>query len=107
MEESYVIARINFLAEARSWTIYRLAKESGITYSTLFTMLHKTTAPSIPTLMKICKGFGISLSQFFDDGNDYVSLTAEEKTHLQDWNSLTPDNQKHAEKFIQYLLSEQ
>ena len=60
-----VTKRIKDLCNAYSWTYYRLAKESDITYSTLSAMLNKGTIPSIPTLEKICKGFNISLSQFF------------------------------------------
>ena len=35
MQNFAVIARIQELCNARGWTYYRLAKESGITYSTL------------------------------------------------------------------------
>lgn len=41
MQNFAVIARIQELCNARGWTYYRLAKESGITYSTLSTMLNK------------------------------------------------------------------
>ena len=107
MQESDVIQRIKVLCDARSWTLYRLAKESGITYSTLCTMLHKTTAPSIPTLTKICHAFGISLSEFFDSNSDKALLSTLEQNHLRTWNNLTPENQQNAQKYIDYLLSEQ
>ena len=41
MQEFAVITHIQELCNARGWTYYRLAKESGITYSTLSTMLNK------------------------------------------------------------------
>ena len=107
MEESEVIARIKDLCSARNWTIYRLAKQSGITYSTLCTMLHKATAPSIPTLVKLCRGFGISLSEFFDTGNEWATLSSNQKAHLQLWDALDEPNQLAAEKYMQYLLSDQ
>lgn len=107
MQENEIIERIKSLCNARSWTSYRLAKESGITYSTLCTMLHKTSAPSIPTLIKICNGFDITLSQFFDETDDRALLSEADKQHLLHWNKLTEDNQKIAEKYIDYLLSEQ
>ena len=107
MQESDIIERIMNLCEARSWTLYRLAKESGITYSTLCTMLHKTTSPSISTLTKICNGFGITLSQFFDLENEYAFLTNSEKAYLEKWRSLTKENQLVIEKNTLYLLNEQ
>lgn len=107
MEESEIIDRIKNLCEARNWTIYRLAKQSGITYSTLCTMLHKATAPSIPTLVRLCRGLGISLSEFFDTGNDWATLSCVEKEHLQLWRNLNGTNRQATDKYIQYLLSEQ
>ncbi|MBQ8835010.1 MAG: helix-turn-helix transcriptional regulator [Oscillospiraceae bacterium] len=107
MQENDIINRIISLCNARSWTFYRLSKESGITYSTLCTMLHKSNAPSIPTLIKICSGFGITLSDFFDDGSEHILLSDPQKAHLHRWNTLTPENQAAADKYIDYLLSQQ
>ena len=107
MQENEVIERIKSLCKARSWTSYRLAKESGITYSTLCTMLHKASAPSISTLIEICNGFGITLAQFFDETDDRAFLSDSDKVHLQQWKQLSKENQNTAEKYIDYLISEQ
>ncbi len=107
MQEHEIIERIKSLCEARAWTFYRLAKESKITYSTLCTMLHKSTSPSIPTLIKICNGFGITLAQFFDIEDEQALLTVEEKHYLSQWNNLNKENKQVAEKYISYLLSQQ
>ena len=85
MQEFDVVARIQELCQARSWTYYRLAKESGIPYSTLSTMLHKTNVPSVPSLMKICNGFGITLAQFFSDQDEAAKLTTDQKQCLVIW----------------------
>ncbi len=107
MEEKDIIERIKALCKARSWTSYRLAKESGITYSTLFTMLNKANSPSIPTLIKICDGFGITLAQFFNGNDDRVLLSDADKAHLLRWNELSEENKKATEKFMDYLLATQ
>ena len=107
MQEEEIIARIQDLCAVRGWTFYRLAKQSGITYSTLCTMLHKSTAPSIPTLVRLCRGFDITLPEFFDTNNDWAKLTCDQKKHLEKWDSLTHENQESAEKFMQYLLCAQ
>ena len=43
---------------------------------------------TIQTLDKVCKGLGISLSQFFAEGSDAVSLTPEQKDMLDNWSAL-------------------
>lgn len=107
MQEHEVIERIKALNQSRGWSNYRLAKESGITYSTLCTMLNKAYAPSISTLIKICNGFGITLAQFFDDDFANAAITPEQREYLQLWESLSEENRTAAEKYLRFLLAEQ
>lgn len=107
MQEYDVIPRIQELCLQRSWTLYRLAKESGIPYSTLCTMLHKANAPSISTLIRICKGFGITLSEFFDTDSEVTYYTPEQKTLMDQWALLNRENRSAVQKYIHYLLSQQ
>ncbi len=62
-----VLAKIKELYTQKGWSVYRLAKESGVPYSSLNNIILRNTQPSIPTLRKLCHGLGISLSDFFDD----------------------------------------
>lgn len=107
MCENEIIDRIKYICNEKDWTYYRLAKESGIAYSTLCTMLHKSNAPSIPTLYKICSGFGITLSEFFGDDIDRLIISSEEKDLLKNWKALSPDNQNTIRKLMSFLLHEQ
>jgi len=107
MQESDIIHRIKALCDSRSWSLYLLAKESGITYSTLCTMLHKSNAPSFPTLIRLCNGFGITLAQFFDFENEQALLTEEHKALLGQWDALSEDNRAKANSYICFLLDQQ
>ena len=66
MVEDEVISRIRYFLEFKHWSLYRLAKEADIPYGSLSNIFNRKTVPSIPTLDRICKGFGISLSAFFE-----------------------------------------
>ena len=46
--------------------------------------------PSIPTLEAICQGYGITLSQFFAEG-EMVELTPDLKEVFDSWSSLSPE----------------
>lgn len=85
-----VLDRLHGLLRARGWTMYRLAKESGLTDSTIANIYKRNAMPSIDTLEKICKGFGITLSQFFADG-DMVEITSDLKDVFEEWRTLTPE----------------
>jgi len=80
--------RIQQLMEERKWTEYRLAKESGLSQSTIANLFKRNTVPSISTLESICAGFGITLAQFFCEGN-LVELSDEQKELFERWISLT------------------
>lgn len=88
------LKRLQQLMDERNWTMYRLAKESGLTESTIANIYRRNALPSIPTLEMICNGFGITLSQFFAE-EEMVELTAELKEVFSNWVSLTPE-QKNA-----------
>ena len=84
-----VIQRIKQLAIEREWTEYRLVKESGLAPSTIANIYHRDTIPSIPTLEVLCNAFGITLSQFFSEG-EMVSLSGEQTKVLELWATITP-----------------
>ena len=107
MNDFDVMGRIEELCKARSWSYYRLAKESGIPYSTLNTMLHKTYVPTVPSLMKICDGFGITLAQFFSAGDEESKLTKKEKVCLEQWRKLDAQSQALALAYMEGLEDRQ
>ena len=84
------LTRLHQILENRGWTRYRLSKECGLNETTIANIYKRNTMPSIPTLEAICKGFGITLSQFFTDG-DLVELTPDLKELFDNWVTLTPD----------------
>lgn len=88
------LGRLRQLLKERNWTEYRLARESGLSDSTIKNIYKRNTQPSIDTLEAICRGFGITLAQFFTEG-DMVEMTPELKELFDHWLSLTPE-QKHA-----------
>ena len=88
MEDFNVAARVQDLCKARSWSLYRLAKEAGMPYSSLSTILYKTAAPSIASIERLCTGFGITLAQFFSVEDEYARLKKDEKDCLASWEKL-------------------
>ena len=83
-------ARIRELMAERKWSEYRLAIASGLSQSTVANIFNRNTTPSVATLESICAGFGITLAQFFAEG-DMVELTEEQKEMFSAWSSLSKD----------------
>ena len=79
--------------EARGWSEYQLAERSGLPQSTISSWYKKDMMPSFASLEKICEAFGVTLSQFFSDGEESVALTACQRDMLEKWNCLTAAQQ--------------
>ena len=86
----------------RGWTEYRLAKNCGLSESTIANIFKRNTMPSIPTLEAICRGMGITLSQFFASG-DMVELTPELKDLFDSWVNLTPEQKAAALQLLKTM----
>ena len=76
-----VTKRIKDLCNAYSWTYYRLAKESDITYSTL--------------------------SAMFAEDESVALMTFPQKEYLARWETLTQENRMCVDKFIDFLKAKQ
>lgn len=95
-------SRLRQLMTERGWTAYRLAKESGLSESTLANIFKRNTVPSIATLEAVCAAFGISLAQFFAEG-EMVELTPELRELFDQWVSLSPEQKQAALQMIRTM----
>ena len=87
--------RLRQLLNERGWSEYKLAKRCGLSESTVANIFRRNTVPSIATLETICSGFGITMSQFFAEG-DMIEITPELKELFENWVNLTPELKKAA-----------
>lgn len=102
MELNRLLTKIQILMDERNWSLYKLAQESNIPYSSLNSLFLKNNQPTVATLEKVCKGFHISLAEFFSDETPYRNetpiITAEEQEVLDVFRTLSKkDKQKYLE----------
>jgi len=88
-----VSERIEKLMSQRKWSKYRLSKAAGLSQSTLAHVFRKDSEPTISTLEPICKAFGITLGEFFADG-ELVPLTEEQRALLDKWAMLNAEQKQ-------------
>lgn len=88
------LERIKYHMQIRNWSEYRLAKESGLSQSTIANLFRRNTLPSIPTLEIICSSFGITLSQFFSKDENNTLLSEEQIELLKAWSVLSAKKRK-------------
>ncbi len=100
--KNYVLERIEQLKNQRGWSIYKLAEEAGMTQSTLTNMFARDSFPSISSLEQICDAFGITLSEFFDDGGK--ELSSEEHLLLANFKKLSKRDKSMIQDLIASML---
>ena len=96
--------RIADLVKERGWSNYELAKRSGVQLTTIQNMYHRNYEPTIPTLQALCKALGISLSQFFAEG-DLVDITEEQRDLLTMWSRLSDEQKRIVRDLMVNMIS--
>ena len=94
--------RLQQLIDERQWTIYRVAKEADIPWSTVRNMFKRNTEPSIGTLEAICKGMGMTLPQFFDVENQ-MGLTDDQRQLINQWSKLDERKKRLVSELVDAL----
>lgn len=65
--------RVNFLLKQKGLTKYQLEQKSGIPHGTLSSLMDgKTNDLQFKNILKLAKGFNMSLIEFLDDGKILV-----------------------------------
>ena len=96
------LQRLRQLLKERNWSVYRLAVNCDMPQSTINNIFNRNTVPTIPTLEIICKGFGITLSQFFAE-NEMVEMSPELKELFDGWVTLTPEQKAAITQLIRTI----
>ena len=91
--------RIRQMMDERGWSEYRLAKECGVSQSTISNIFNRNYQPSLASLEIICKSFGITLSQFFAEGC-MVELDEEQYEFFKRWKFLSPEQKQLVSELI-------
>ena len=102
--ENYIIYRIEQLCEQKQMSRYRLAQKSGISQSSISTLLNRQSVPTIQTLEKICKGLDMTLAQFFSEDDELPNLTEEQKRLLTTWNAMNEQEKALVEAYMQGIV---
>lgn len=89
-----VLQKIKELLNQYGWSVYKLSIESGVPQSTLANMFSRNNLPTIPTLEMICNGFGITLSDFFDDKKQNLKLSEEQSLLLRKYQKLSENKKR-------------
>ena len=96
--------RIKELCAKKNMSQYELAKRVEMTQSSISTLLNEGNVPKITTLEKVCKGFGITIAQFFAVDEQFPDLSEEQRKVLNTWEKLSVKEKAAIEKIVSSIL---
>ncbi|MCL2671090.1 MAG: helix-turn-helix transcriptional regulator [Clostridiales bacterium] len=96
--------KIKDLMDNVGWSEYRLAKESGLSQSTISHLFRRNNLPTGPVLISICDAFGITLAQFFATDGAPLVLTDEQHELLLLFGTLSGEQKDIIVNTIKYFI---
>lgn len=103
-EYNSVLNRIEYWRIKKHWSRYRLAKESGIPYSSFDNLYKRNSFPSISMLYKICNSVHITMSDFFQDE---LPFPPHNQSLIETIQALDDEQAEQLRLYADYLYSHQ
>ncbi|MCC8104275.1 MAG: helix-turn-helix domain-containing protein [Clostridiales bacterium] len=103
----YIGPRIQELCKKKHMSRYRLAQRSGVPSISISRYVKGLKAPAVTTLEKLCMGFNITLSEFFEDigFQPDPELNADQNHILEIMSRLSEEDLKSLIAYAEYLSS--
>ena len=106
-----MIATIKRLCEQKNMTPHALAKEAGISTSTISYLVKGKTKPQIYTILMLCNVLGVRISDLFDDnvaateisGSGVQCITCEEEKLLDCYRGLSDKKRELLRIYVDML----
>ena len=89
-----ILDRITKYRIERGWKNCRMATEAKISTSTVQSWYKNRARPELPAIQKLCVAFGITLVEFFSDGEKRLSLTEQQEELQNEFDLLSPNEKE-------------
>lgn len=105
--EEFVSKRLQELCSNAGISLYQLARKSGLSTSSLYSILKGTASPRLSTLADLCKSLEITPAQFFVEDNT-EGHSEDRVIKLEErFSELSVVNQKFLLEFMSLLIAYQ
>ena len=84
--------RMTELRSAKGLTRYRLTQITGVSGHHIKGIEEGTRQPTIDTLQRLVEALGLTLAEFFNETQDAVYLSADERTLLENFRTISREN---------------
>lgn len=95
--------RLKHFREAKGFSIYRLSEETYVSQGHISDLENGRNQPTIETLRRLLAPMGITLSEFFSEGGEPVTLSENERGLLEAYRTMSDDKARVFEQLGKIL----
>lgn len=99
-----ILSRIECMLLERNWSEKELSRRAQISHTTINTWYRKKQTPTLYSLDKVSKAFGVTLSELLAEEEDLVELSEQDKEFFKVYYSLNPEQRKLLAQFLESRL---
>ena len=89
-----VYERIRIIRESKQISVYKMAKETGISPNHINDLEHGRRNPSVETLKRLIVPLGITLSELFNEDDQVSYLSENERELVENYRNLPDEKGK-------------
>jgi len=101
MSKEKFYTRLDQLLEQNNWTVYRLAKEAGLSTSTIYNLLKRKSEPKMETFLKLVRAFHLTVEEYEDISYEPIVLTQDQVKLTKITNGLDSRDMKVIMAYVQ------
>ena len=98
-----IASRLKKLRTAKGYSVYKLSQESGVSETHIRDLERGDRNPSLDTIDRIAKTFGLSLSELLNEDETVSYVTASEKELLDCYRMMPQDRSDALLAFLKTL----
>ncbi len=97
--------KINSMRLEKGWTLYELAKKSGVSPTVIYHWRDRRSSPTLSLLEAVCSAFDISIIQFLLSEEEFLTLKEEPKEIMKLWYVLSDWQRKSIVDLIKSMAN--
>lgn len=98
-----IYKKVDALRLEKGWTIYQLAKQAGISPTTIYNWRDRGSSPTLELLDAVSSALEISAISLLINEEDLKALTEEQKEVIILWNSLSVEQKQSIKSLMKTM----
>lgn len=94
LDGNEIYQKVESLRIKKGWSIYELAKQAGVSSTTIYNWRNRLSSPTLSLLDAVCYAFGITVVEFLLNEDELSALSDEQQEILSLFNTLSYEQKK-------------